>query len=47
LNKLSRAEDIKKYEQWLLLGTKKNMTQMSFKDFRKTQKGFGVGFESK
>ena len=43
LNKLNRAEDIKKYEQWLLLGTKKNTTQMSFKDFRKTQKGFGVG----
>ena len=47
LNKLNRAEDIKKYEQWLLLGTKKNTTQMSFKEFRKTQKGFGVNAENK
>ena len=42
LNKLNRGEDIKKYEQWILLGTKKNSTQMSFKEFRKTQKGFGL-----
>ena len=45
--KLNRAEDIKKYEQWLLLGTKKNTTQMSFKEFRKTQKGFSVNVENK
>ena len=42
LNRLNRGEDIKKYEQWILLGTKKNSTQMSFKEFRKTQKGFGL-----
>ena len=42
LNKLNRGEDQKKYEQWVLLGTKKNSTQMSFKEFRKTQKGFGL-----
>ena len=42
LNRLNRGEEIKKYEQWILLGTKKNSTQMSFKEFRKTQKGFGL-----
>ena len=42
LNKLNRNEDIKKYEQWLILGTKKNSTQMSFKEFMKTKKGFGL-----
>jgi len=41
LNKLNRSEDFKKYEQWLILGTKKNSTQMSFKEFMKTKKGFG------
>ena len=42
LNKLNRSEDIKKYEQWLILGTKKNSTQMSFKEFMKTKKGFAL-----
>ena len=42
LNKLNRSEDIKKYEQWLILGAKKNSTQMSFKEFMKTKKGFGL-----
>ena len=42
LNKLNRSEDYKKYEQWLILGTKKNSTQMSFKEFMKTKKGFGI-----
>ena len=42
LNKLNRGEEIKKYEQWILLGTKKNSSQMSFKDFMKTKKGFGL-----
>ena len=42
LNKLKRSEDIKKYEQWILLGSKKNSCQMSFKDFMKTKKGFNV-----
>ena len=42
LNKLKRGEEIKKYEQWVILGTKKNSCQMSFKDFRRTQKGFGL-----
>ena len=42
LNKLKRGEEIKKYEQWVVLGTKKNSCQMSFKDFRRTQKGFGL-----
>ena len=42
LNKLKRGEEIKKYEQWIVLGTKKNSCQMSFKDFRRTQKGFGL-----
>ena len=42
LNKLKRGEEIKKYEQWVALGTKKNSCQMSFKDFRRTQKGFGL-----
>jgi hypothetical protein len=42
LNKLNRSEEIKKYEQWILLGTKKNSSQMSFKDFMKTKKGFNV-----
>ena len=45
LNKLNRSEDIKKYEQWILIGTKKNSCQMSFKDFIRTQKGFN--FENK
>lgn len=45
LNKLNRSEDIKKYEQWILIGTKKNSCQMSFKDFMRTQKGFN--FENK
>ena len=42
LNKLKRSEEIKKYEQWIVLGTKKNSCQMSFKEFRRTQKGFGI-----
>jgi hypothetical protein len=42
LNKLKRGEEIKQYEQWMILGTKKNSCQMSFKDFRRTQKGFGL-----
>ena len=42
LNKLNRSEDIKKYEQWLILGSKKNSMQMSFKEFMKTKKGFGL-----
>jgi len=42
LNKLNRGESIKKYEQWIVLGTKKNSTQMSFKDFMRTKKGFGL-----
>ncbi len=42
LNKLNRSEDIKKYEQWILIGTKKNSCQMSFKDFMRTKKGFGL-----
>ena len=45
LNKLNRSEDVKKYEQWILIGTKKNSCQMSFKDFMRTQKGFN--FENK
>ena len=42
LNKLNRAEDIKKYEQWVIIGSKKNSCQMSFKEFMKTKKGFGL-----
>ena len=42
LNQLKRSEEIKKYEQWIVLGTKKNSCQMSFKEFRRTQKGFGL-----
>ena len=42
LNKLNRAEDIKKYEQWVIIGYKKNSCQMSFKEFMKTKKGFGL-----
>ena len=42
LKKLKRYEEIKMYEQWVVLGTKKNSCQMSFKDFRRTQKGFGL-----
>ena len=38
LVKLNRADDIKKYENWLKLGSKKNSTQMSFKDFMKSKK---------
>ena len=42
LKKLNREEDIKKYEQWVVLGSKKNSCQMSFKDFMRTKKGFGL-----
>lgn len=42
LNKLNRGEELKKYDQWILLGTKKNSSQMSFKDFIRTKKGFGI-----
>ena len=42
LNKLNRAEDIKKYEQWVIIGSKKKSCQMSFKEFMKTKKGFGL-----
>lgn len=42
LNKLNRGEELKKYDQWILLGTKKNSSQMSFKDFMRTKKGFGI-----
>ena len=38
LVKLNRTDDIKKYENWILLGSKKNSTQMSFKDFMKSKK---------
>ena len=38
LVKLNRADDIKNYENWLKLGSKKNSTQMSFKDFMKSKK---------
>ena len=38
LIKLNRGDDIKKYENWILLGSKKNSTQMSFKDFLKSKK---------
>ena len=38
LVKLNRADDIKKYENWLKLGSKKNSSQMSFKDFMKSKK---------
>ena len=38
LTKLNRESDIKKYENWILLGSKKSSTQMSFKDFIKTKK---------
>ena len=38
LIKLNRENDIKKYENWILLGSKKNSTQMSFKDFMKSKK---------
>ena len=38
LIKLNREEDIKKYENWISLGSKKNSTQMSFKDFIKSKK---------
>ena len=38
LVKLNRADDIKKYENWIKLGSKKNSTQMSFKDFMKSKK---------
>ena len=47
LNKLNRTEDLKKYEQWLLLGSKKNSTQISFKEFMKTKKGFGLENQNK
>ena len=42
LNKLNRSEDIKKFEQWIALGTKKNSCQMTFKDFMKSKKGFNI-----
>ena len=38
LLKLNRGDDIKKYENWIKLGSKKNSTQMSFKDFMKSKK---------
>jgi hypothetical protein len=38
LIKLNRENDIKKYENWILLGSKKSSTQMSFKDFIKSKK---------
>lgn len=38
LIKLNRKDDIKKYENWILLGSKKNTSQMSFKDFIKSKK---------
>ena len=38
LIKLNRGSDIKKYENWILLGSKKSSTQMSFKDFIKSKK---------
>ena len=38
LVKLNRTDDIKKYQNWILLGSKKSSTQMSFKDFMKSKK---------
>ncbi len=38
LIKLNRKDEIKKYENWILLGSKKSSTQMSFKDFIKSKK---------
>ena len=38
LIKLNRENDIKKYENWIILGSKKNSSQMSFKDFMKSKK---------
>ena len=38
LIKLNREGDIKNYENWIALGSKKNSTQMSFKDFIKSKK---------
>ena len=38
LVKLNRGDDIKKYENWVKLGSKKNTIQMSFKDFMKSKK---------
>ena len=38
LVKLHRTDDIKKYENWILLGSKKSSTQISFKDFMKSKK---------
>ena len=38
LVKLNRTDDVKNYENWIILGSKKNSTQMSFKDFIKTKK---------
>ena len=38
LIKLNRENDIKKYENWIVLGSKKNSSQMSFKDFMKSKK---------
>jgi hypothetical protein len=42
LTKLNRNEDINKYDQWILLGSKKTLTQMSFKDFIKSKKGSNI-----
>jgi len=42
LNELNRGDDIKKYDQWLALGSKKTTNKMSFKEFRKTQTELGV-----
>ena len=38
LIKFNRENDIKKYENWIVLGSKKSSTQMSFKDFMKSKK---------
>ena len=38
LIKLNRKDDIKNYENWILLGSKKNTSKMSFKDFIKSKK---------
>ena len=38
LTNLNRSDDIKKYEQWITLGSKKNTMNMSLKDFLKSKK---------
>lgn len=38
LSSMNRGDDIKKYEQWIALGSKKNTMNMSFKDFLKSKK---------